>query len=44
MITGSFDRSSGNQESLSIEDGFKGYFFFHYNPSLQVFIDNSAKL
>ena len=27
-----------------MEDGFKADFFFRYNPSLQVFIDNSAKL
>ncbi|MDA0353503.1 MAG: hypothetical protein O3A10_15040 [Chloroflexi bacterium] len=25
-------------------DGFKADFFFRYNPSLQVFIDNAAKL
>lgn len=27
-----------------MEDGFKADFFFRYNPSLQVFIDNAAKL
>ncbi len=27
-----------------MEDGFKADFFFRYNPSLQVFIDNIAKL
>jgi hypothetical protein len=27
-----------------MEDGFKADFFFRYNPSLQVFMDNAAKL
>jgi len=27
-----------------MEDGFKADFFFRYNPSLQVFIDNASKL
>jgi hypothetical protein len=27
-----------------MEDGFKADFFFRYNPSLQVFMDNIAKL
>ena len=27
-----------------MEDGFKADFFFRYNPSLQVFIDNAAQL
>ena len=27
-----------------MDDGFKADFFFRYNPSLQVFIDNASKL